>query len=182
MGQGRQRTVALLAGADETVQVEVPKEPDAGGAGAGGAGAGGAGAGGAGAGGAGGTGQGGGSPVPGPEPAPLWPAVVLGVGGSVFLVGGALGFVGFALSKSSAEDQATGENCTVGSARCDSAASAIDRGNTLGALGFVGLGLGAVSLAGMGIYLAVGANGSQDVATSLRVHVGPQGVVLQGEF
>jgi hypothetical protein len=184
MGQGRQRTVALLAGADETVQVEVPKEPDAGGAGAGGAGAGGAGAGGAGAGGAGaggagGTGQGGGSPVPGPEPAPLWPAVVLGVGGGVFLAAGVAMLVGGAVVRGNVLDRADGLVCATDPA-CQDNESELATARTLGTAGVIGLAVGAVALGGMGLYLGL-TNDASD-ARAVGVVVGPGTFLLRGSF
>ena len=152
MGQGRQRTVALLAGADETVQVEVPKEPDAGGAGAGagGAGAGGAGPGGAGAGGA---GAGGAGPGPSEEPAPLWPAIVLGTAGGVLLLGG----VGLTIARPVlvADAERTGECAPFTEACLADVQSTLDTADAVQNVGLVAMGLGGASLAAMAIYLAV---------------------------
>jgi hypothetical protein len=164
MGQGRQRTVALLAGADETVQVEVPKEPDAGGAGAGGAGAGGAGAGGPG-------------PGPSEEPAPLWPAIVLGTAGGVLVLGGAGLSIGQAVTVGQARETA---ECVPFRRECElDAQEQIDRADLLQNVGFVAFGLGAASLGAMAVWLAVT---DEPPAVVVAPQVGPSawGVVIGG--
>ncbi len=121
-----------------------------------------------------------GSGVSGGGDKPTWPAILLGTAGGVFALGGAGLLAGAFVTQSNAEGQAPDGACTPGAAICAEVGSQLDTANTLGALGFVGIGVGVVSLAGLVIYLAWPSDEPRNAPVSLRIS--PNGLVLEGSF
>lgn len=111
----------------------------------------------------------------------IWPAVLLGSAGGAFLLGGIGAFVGGALVKSDADTVASEKTgCAASLADCADLDSSLSTANTLGALGFVGVGLGAAALAGLVIYLVVPQ--TPDAELTLRVRTVGTSVFLEGSF
>lgn len=125
----------------------------------------------------------GGAVTPPKGDAPVWPAVVLGVGGGVFIAGGVGMLVGAFVTRSDVEEQTASGTCATDPA-CQDHEDSLDTANVLGALGITGLGVGAAALAGMGIYLAVGGGGSGDEAAPPPVAIRVRGMSLsiEGSF
>jgi hypothetical protein len=180
-GQSITKTVSVKAGDVVTeYRIEVPKDP--GGAGAGGAGAGGAGAGGAGAAGegagAGGAGSGGAGGGP-TEEAPMWPAIVMGAAGGVLLLGG----VGLTIGRVVVVgDARTTGRCVPFTTACrEEATDQLATADLLQNIGFAAYGVGAASLAGMALYLAL-AGSAPPVAVVPRADSAFMGLVFLGDF
>jgi hypothetical protein len=110
-----------------------------------------------------------------PEPRPLWPAVLLGVGGGTLLVGGA-SLLGAAFAvRGGADDDLGSTFCDAASPACDESDGTLDTANTLGAAGITGLIVGALSLGGMALYLAI-------PDSSVQVKTTGTGLLVEGSF
>jgi hypothetical protein len=108
---------------------------------------------------------------------PAWPAWLMGIGGGALLAAGG-GLLGGAFAvRGSVADAVAGQVCSR-DPNCNANEDEIGTANTLGALGFAALGVGAASLLGMTLYLVVG----RDDETSVALRVSPTGWVLEGSF
>jgi hypothetical protein len=116
-------------------------------------------------------------PKPDEEGPPAWPAWLMGLGGGALLVAGG-GLLGGAFAvRGSVADAVAGKVCS-SDPECSANEDQVATANTLGGLGFAGLGLGAASLLGMTLYLVIG--GDDEPSAALRVS--PTGWVLEGSF
>jgi hypothetical protein len=122
---------------------------------------------------------------------PIWPAIVLGGVGAAGLAVGIAGFVVSVQSSSDADDladevRAAGSNCNATSATCADIVSALEDKQTFQGVGIAGLVVGAASLTGMAIYLAVpqsAEGGPKPSALRLTPLLGPtSGVFIEGNF
>lgn len=121
------------------------------------------------------------STVP-PEPRPAWPAIVLG-GVAAVGVGAGIGLtVAGAGENSDAID--TFRTCGRSAACEEEAQSSVDTANVLQGVGIAGFAIGAASLTGMIIYLALPSSGPDRAALRLVPFAGPgaQGLSVGGRF
>ncbi|MFO0549925.1 MAG: hypothetical protein U0271_16140 [Polyangiaceae bacterium] len=118
--------------------------------------------------------------VEGPE---IWPAVLLGVFGGASLAAGIGLTVGGVLQHGSAVDDA--QACVPFTQACATTANdSLDQANLLLGIGIGGLAVGAVALAGMGIYLALSSSGTPTAGpqAAWRIQVLPGGLSARVSF